>query len=87
MRIIVDEEVYSIIKEKEIDGCKGCFLDGFCSNAKECESITNTDCMAEKIIFLKVPDSLKNCENCGIKNLPKCRVLNCENYDGWEAKE
>ena len=65
MKITVDEEIYDVVKEKEINGCRGCFLDGFCSDAdtKECESITNTNCLVEKVIFLKVPDNLKNCHN------------------------
>ena len=86
MRITLDKVIYDVVKEKEINKCcKGCFLKG--NGYVDCLEITNTDCMVEKVIFLKVPDGLKNCENCGIKNLPKCRVLNCKNYDKWEAKE
>ena len=87
MKITVNKVVYDVVKEKEINGCEHCFLDGTCGFYEECYKITGINCSNEEIIFLKVPDSLKNCENCGIKNLPKCRVLNCKNYDKWEAKE
>ena len=85
MKITVDEVVYDVVKEKEINGCIGCFLKR--DSYIDCLKTTNINCIKEKVIFLKVSDSLKNCENCGIKNLPKCRVLNCKNYDEWEAKE
>ena len=87
MKITVNNVVYDVVKEKEINGCTGCLLDDFCFNVEECRQITNINCIAEKVIFLKVPDSLKNCENCNIDNLSKCMELNCQYYDKWEAKE
>ena len=85
MKITVDEVVYDVVKEKEINGkCKGCFLKG--NGYVNCLEITNIDCMVEKVIFLKVPDSMKNCENCGNANFGEnCEI--CKNYDKWEAKE
>ena len=87
MKITVNKVIYDVVKDKEIKDCRGCFLYGLTSEQAECFEITGVNCSIEKCIFLKVPDSLKNCENCRIKNLPKCRVVNCENYEKWEEKE
>ena len=84
MKITVDEEIYDVVKEKEINGCRGCFLDGFYFDFEECKRITNMNCIKEKFIFLKVPDSLKNCHNC--KGFSEYRCSECKNYDKWEAK-
>ena len=83
MKITVDEEIYDVVKEKEINGCRGCFLkrDSYIN----CLKITNINCIVEKVIFLKVPDSLKNCHNC--KGFSEYRCSECKNYDKWEAKE
>ena len=84
MKITIDEVVYDVVKEKEINGkCKGCFLKG--NGYVNCLEITNIDCMAEKVIFLKVPDSLKNCENCGVIGSGIC--FKCNNFRFWETKE
>ena len=83
MKITVDEVVYDVVKEKEINGCIGCLLkrDSYIN----CLKITNINCVVEKVIFLKVPDSLKNCHNC--KGFSEYRCSECKNYDKWEAKE
>lgn len=61
MKITVNKVVYDVVKEKEINGnCIGCFLKGV--GYVNCLKITNIDCIVEKVIFLKVPDSLNNCE-------------------------
>lgn len=85
MKITVDEVVYDVVKEKEITDCRGCFLCGFTNGQTECFEITNVDCIKEKVIFLKVPDSFKNCYNCNFYNEYDCSE--CKNYDKWEAKE
>lgn len=84
MKITVDEVVYDVVKEKEINrNCRGCFLKGI--GYVNCLEITRIDCLVEKVIFLKVPDSLKNCHNC--KGFSEYRCSECKNYDKWEAKE
>ena len=84
MKITVDEVVYDVVKEKEINGkCTGCFLKG--NGYVNCLEITNIDCMVEKIIFLKVPDSLKCCENCNHFGEYSCP--GCKNYSKWEESE
>ena len=84
MKITVDEVVYDVVKEKEInEKCTGCFLKG--NGYVNCLEVTNIDCMVEKVIFLKVPDSLKNCFNC--KFYAEYDCLGCKNYSEWEAKE
>ena len=87
MKIAVDKVVYDVVKEKEMNGCTGCLLDDFCFNVEECRNITNINCIAEKVIFLKVPDSLKNCENCKHFMIVYKGCYMCENYEEWEAKE
>lgn len=84
MKITVNGVVYRVVKEKEINGkCTGCFLKG--NGYVNCLEITNIDCMVEKVIFLKVPDSMKNCENCGKVGSGTC--LKCDNFKLWEVKE
>ena len=84
MKITVDGVVYRVVKEKEINGkCIGCFLKG--NGYVNCLEIINIDCMVEKVIFLIVPDSLKNCHNC--KGFSEYRCSECKNYSEWEAKE
>ena len=86
MKITVNKVVYDVVKDKEIKDCRGCFLYGLTSEQAECFEITGVNCSIEKCIFLKVPDSLKNCENCGNANFGEnCEI--CKNYDKWEAKE
>ena len=86
MKITVDEVVYDVVKEKEINGkCTGCFLKG--NGYVNCLEITNIDCMMEKVIFLKVPDSLKRCENCNHFTKVHNDCIVCENYEKWEEKE
>ena len=78
MKIIVDEVVYDVVKEKEINGCIDCFLKR--DSYIDCLKITNINCIKEKVIFLKVPDSMKNCE--------KRMTLNIlENFSGLLGKQ
>ena len=87
MKITVDGVVYDVVKEKEIEVCAGCFVYLFYENKSisDCKQITGVDCVKEKVIFLKVPDSLKNCHNC--KGFSEYRCSECKNYDKWELKE
>ena len=98
MKITVDEVVYDVVKEKEINGkCKGCFLKG--NGYVNCLEITNIDCMVEKVIFLKTPakliekieqlekqiETMKCCENCNHFGEYSCP--GCKNYSKWEESE
>ena len=85
VKITVDGVVYDVVKEKEIEDCKGCFLCDFVEEFRECLEITKTNCRKEKVMFLKIPDILKNCHNC--KGFSEYRCSSCKDYDKWEAKE
>lgn len=85
MKITVNKVVYDVVKDKEIKDCRGCFLYGLTSEQAECFEITGVNCSIEECIFLKVPDSLKNCHNC--KGFSEYRCSECKNYSEWEARE
>ena len=53
MKITVDGVVYDVVKEKEINGCIGCFLKR--DSYIDCLKTTNINCIKEKVIFLKTP--------------------------------
>ena len=83
--------------EKTTELCRGCsFYNIQCGKiAKE------TNCVKNKIIFVKIPikllekieqlekqiEMMKNCENCGIESISMCLELNCINKDKWEMKK
>ena len=85
MKITVDGVVYDVVKEEKIyDSCDGCFMRTVLSIMDNCKDFTGIDCVKDDCIFLKVPDSLKNCFNCNFYAEYDC--LGCKNYSEWEAK-
>ena len=86
MKITVNEVVYDIVKEEKIyNSCDGCFMRTVLTIMDDCKGFTGIDCVEEEVIFLKIPDILKNCHNC--KGFSEYRCSECKNYDKWEAKE